>query len=69
MKPGAPSHGTFGPIKVSYGGKHLDIGKQFLDVAAVYDTARELGEDPNDLVSVNQYCVRIELFLWTINTF
>ena len=58
MKPGAPTHGAFGPLKVSHGGLFTNVGKQWLDVAAAYDTAREVGEESNDFVSVNKYCVR-----------
>jgi len=59
VKPAMLTHGTFSPVKVSYGGAFMSIGKEWLNVAAAYDTAREVGEETNDFVSVNKYCVRL----------
>jgi len=39
-------HGYSGPIKVSYGGTFTNIGKEFLKVAAEYDTTRVSCDDP-----------------------
>ncbi|KAJ7126761.1 GMC oxidoreductase-domain-containing protein [Mycena epipterygia] len=55
VKPGEPTHGYSGPLKVSYGGAYTNVGRQFLDVAHQYDTARGTTEDPNGLFSCNQY--------------
>ena len=56
--PDALNHGYKGPLKISYGGYYTNVGRQFLETAAGYDKQRTVGGDPNDLVSVNQYCVR-----------
>ncbi|KAF7340007.1 GMC oxidoreductase [Mycena venus] len=55
VKPGESTHGYSGPLKVSYGGAFTNIGQQFLDVAARYDTARGTTNDPNGLFSCNEY--------------
>ncbi|KAI0044620.1 GMC oxidoreductase [Auriscalpium vulgare] len=56
-QPGAPTHGTAGPLKVSYGGLYTNVGKEFLEAARKFDTGREAREsaDPNDLKTVNVY--------------
>ncbi|KAJ6520923.1 GMC oxidoreductase-domain-containing protein [Mycena vulgaris] len=55
VKPGEPTHGYSGPLKVSYGGAYTNVGQQFLEVARQYDTARGSTEDVNGLFSCNQY--------------
>ncbi|KAJ7096512.1 glucose-methanol-choline oxidoreductase, partial [Mycena belliarum] len=55
VKPGEPTHGYSGPLKVSYGGAYTNVGRQFLDVASQYDTVRGSTEDVNGLFSCNQY--------------
>jgi hypothetical protein len=42
---------------VSYGGAYTNVGKQFLDVAAKYDTERGQTDDVNNLFSCNAYGV------------
>ncbi|ETW83635.1 GMC oxidoreductase 6 [Heterobasidion irregulare TC 32-1] len=56
ITPGALTHGYEGPLKVSYGGTYTNVGREFLETAAMYDRERTVGEDPNDLMTVNQYC-------------
>ncbi|RDX47581.1 alcohol oxidase-like protein [Lentinus brumalis] len=55
VEPGKPTHGYSGPLKVSYGGIFTEIGKEFLDVAAEYDTSRECSDDLNGLYDCNKY--------------
>ncbi|KAJ6519466.1 GMC oxidoreductase-domain-containing protein [Mycena sanguinolenta] len=55
VKRGEPTHGYSGPLKVSYGGAFTNVGQQFLDVAARYDTGRGTTDDPNGLFSCNEY--------------
>ena len=50
-------HGYEGPIKVSHGGAFTNIGKEFLEVGARYDTCRGSTDDPNDMTTVNAYGV------------
>ncbi|EJF57487.1 alcohol oxidase-like protein [Dichomitus squalens LYAD-421 SS1] len=57
VAPGKPTHGYSGPLKVSYGGAFMDIGKEFLEVAAGYDKARGLTDDVNGLFETNKYGV------------
>ncbi|KAI0043153.1 GMC oxidoreductase [Auriscalpium vulgare] len=55
--PVGSTHGTTGPLKVSYGGLYTNVGKDFLKVAKEYDTARQTSEDAdvNDMDTVNVY--------------
>ncbi|THG93702.1 hypothetical protein EW026_g7606 [Hermanssonia centrifuga] len=46
-------HGYTGPLKVSYGGKLTNIGKDFLDVAQKFDKTRPISEDPNGIFTSN----------------
>ncbi|KAJ6624000.1 GMC oxidoreductase-domain-containing protein [Mycena sp. CBHHK59/15] len=55
VKPGEPTHGYSGPLKVSSGGTYTNIGQQFLGVAGQYDKVRGITEDVNGLFSCNQY--------------
>ncbi|EKM51208.1 uncharacterized protein PHACADRAFT_213078 [Phanerochaete carnosa HHB-10118-sp] len=48
-------HGYSGPLKVSYGGKFTNVGRDFLDVAKGFDTAREHSDDPNNIYVSNVY--------------
>ncbi|KAI0065693.1 alcohol oxidase-like protein [Artomyces pyxidatus] len=56
-QPSAPTHGYSGPLKVSYGGIHTNIGKESLAAALAFDKERQApeGADPNDFTSVNVY--------------
>ncbi|KAJ8489460.1 hypothetical protein ONZ45_g13566 [Pleurotus djamor] len=47
VDPSAPTHGSSGPLKVSYGGFFSEAGKQFLDIGPKYDKRRPLGKDGN----------------------
>ncbi|KAI0688211.1 alcohol oxidase-like protein [Cerioporus squamosus] len=53
-----PTHGYAGPLKVSYGGLFTEVGREFLDVARVYDTTRGETDDVNGLFGCNKYGVR-----------
>ncbi|KAH8093163.1 GMC oxidoreductase-domain-containing protein [Cristinia sonorae] len=55
INPKAETHGSSGPIHVSNGGISGTIGRDFLDVAAAYDTERGYTEDGNDFYNVNLY--------------
>ncbi|KAF7353998.1 GMC oxidoreductase [Mycena venus] len=55
VKPGEPTHGYSGPLRVSYGGGFPNVSQQFLDVASRYDPARGVTADLNGLFSCNQY--------------
>ncbi len=57
VAPGKPTHGYSGPLKVSYGGAFLEAAKEFLDVAAQYDSARGFTDDINGLFETNKYGV------------
>lgn len=57
---GKPTHGYSGPLKISHGGAFTNVGKQFLDVAAVYDKNCGTTDDINGMVaetSINKYGV------------
>ncbi|KAL4260481.1 GMC oxidoreductase family protein, partial [Pleurotus pulmonarius] len=47
VDPSAPTHGSSGPLKVSYGGFFSDAGQQLLDIGPKYDKRRVLGKDGN----------------------
>ncbi|PSR71643.1 hypothetical protein PHLCEN_2v12496 [Hermanssonia centrifuga] len=57
LAPGNDAHGYSGPLKVSYGGAFTNIGKDYLEVAAVYDPKRGVTDDPNGLYegSINKW--------------
>ncbi|VDC02039.1 unnamed protein product [Peniophora sp. CBMAI 1063] len=58
IKKDALNHGDAGPLKVSWGGKYISVGKDYLATARKFDTARSTGDedtDVNDLVTVNTY--------------
>ncbi|KAI0030688.1 alcohol oxidase-like protein [Vararia minispora EC-137] len=58
IKKGALNHGDEGPLKVSWGGKYMNIGQDYLATARKYDVNRNPGDentDLNDLVTVNTY--------------
>ncbi|KAJ8482000.1 hypothetical protein ONZ51_g5643 [Trametes cubensis] len=56
IEPGkGKTHGSFGPLKVSYGGFFTEIGKEFLDVATRYDKRRGQTDDVNGLYECNKY--------------
>ena len=59
INPVAETHGSSGPLKVSWGGqsKLPSVARAFLDVAAQYDKDREFAEDANDMITVNAYGV------------
>ncbi|KAI0265987.1 alcohol oxidase-like protein [Gloeopeniophorella convolvens] len=54
---GGPTHGRDGPLRVSYGGKFIDIGQQFLEVARTLDPSRASAPDAdsNNLDTINVY--------------
>ncbi|KAJ8508104.1 hypothetical protein ONZ45_g9584 [Pleurotus djamor] len=48
VDPNAPSHGSSGPLRVSYGTSGFnDAARQFLDIAPKYEKRRPLGSDAN----------------------
>lgn len=59
VDPSAPTHGSSGPLKVSYGGFFSETGKQLLDIGPKYDKRRASGKDANafDAGSVNIFTV------------
>lgn len=59
VDPSAPTHGSSGPLKVSYGGFFSEAGKQFLDIGPKYDKRRVLGKDGNacGVSSINTFAV------------
>lgn len=52
------THGTTGPIKVSYAKEYTDVSEEFLTAAPAFDTDRTTISDMNDFTSVNGYAVR-----------
>ncbi|KAJ7275401.1 GMC oxidoreductase-domain-containing protein [Mycena haematopus] len=64
VKAGEPTHGYSGPLKVSYGGAFTNVGQQFLDVAARYDTGRGATDDPNGLFTCNEYGLMLIEYRW-----
>ncbi|KAH7913539.1 GMC oxidoreductase-domain-containing protein, partial [Hygrophoropsis aurantiaca] len=55
IKPGEPTHGYSGPLKVSWGGAYTNVGKQFLEVAGEIDSERKFIDDVNGLYECNAY--------------
>ncbi|KAF5328555.1 hypothetical protein D9758_018005 [Tetrapyrgos nigripes] len=55
VKPGEPTHGYSGPLKVSMGGAFTNVGSQFLDVALAIDKDRGPIDDVNGLYKCNGY--------------
>jgi alcohol oxidase len=51
------THGTTGPIKISFSKEHINVGINFLEVAAGYDKERHLTDDINAFTSSNHYGV------------
>ena len=51
------THGYEGKLKVSYGGTFTNLGEDFLEVGAKYDSKRGSTDDPNGLFKVNVYGV------------
>ncbi|CCM05912.1 uncharacterized protein FIBRA_08150 [Fibroporia radiculosa] len=53
----ADTHGSSGPLKISYGGLFTNVGQQFLDVATKYDKTRLKTDDLNGMreSSINAY--------------
>ncbi|KAF8164002.1 alcohol oxidase-like protein [Pholiota molesta] len=49
------THGTSGPIKVSYAPNLYNIAENFLEVAQAIDPARPLTQDMNDFSTTDQY--------------
>ncbi|KAJ7508943.1 GMC oxidoreductase-domain-containing protein [Mycena galericulata] len=49
------THGSSGPIKVSYGGYEMKAGKDFLFAAARFPRGRTFTEDPNDFATCDAY--------------
>lgn len=52
------THGTSGPIKVSYAPNSYNIAENFLEVAQAIDKARPLTQDMNDFSTTDRYGVR-----------
>ncbi|TFK69859.1 alcohol oxidase [Pluteus cervinus] len=48
-------HGASGPMKISFEEKYINIGDNFLQVAAAYDTKRPATHDVNGFFSCNAY--------------
>jgi alcohol oxidase len=51
------THGTAGPIKVSFSKEYNNVAINFLEVAGAYDKDRALTDDINAFTSCNQYGV------------
>ncbi|KJA25447.1 GMC oxidoreductase [Hypholoma sublateritium FD-334 SS-4] len=49
------THGTAGPIKISFAHGNANVGEEFLKVAYAYDTERSVITDMNDFQSANGY--------------
>ncbi|KAJ7159284.1 GMC oxidoreductase-domain-containing protein [Mycena crocata] len=49
------THGSAGPIKVSYGGYETQVGRDFLTAAAAYPRGRNFTEDFNDFSTCDVY--------------
>lgn len=52
------SHGTSGPLKVSFAPDLKNVAENFLEVAAAYDKQRSLIADANEFCVVDKYAVR-----------
>ncbi|KAJ7452732.1 GMC oxidoreductase-domain-containing protein [Mycena galericulata] len=50
-----PSHGSSGPLKVSFGSHETHAGRDFLSAAAEYGRGRHLTEDANDFLTCDAY--------------
>jgi alcohol oxidase len=57
------SHGTSGPIKVSFAHSEANVGEEFLNVAAAFDKSRPCISDLNDFHTSNGYAVCTEPLL------
>jgi hypothetical protein len=57
INPSAPTHGSSGPLRVSYGGHYAALSQQWLDVAKKYDNFRPFVEDGQDFRTANAYFV------------
>jgi len=57
------THGTSGPLKVSYASEFINIAENFLEVAAEIDEERGLTDDTNDFFHTGKYGVTPTLFL------
>ncbi|KAJ7881580.1 GMC oxidoreductase-domain-containing protein [Mycena olivaceomarginata] len=53
--PPGSTHGSSGPLKVSYGCHETHAGRDFLKAAAVYGRGRRLTDDGNDFVTCDAY--------------
>jgi len=53
------THGTSGPIKVSYASDLANVAENFLEVAAAVDKERGLTDDTNDFFNTGKYGVTI----------
>ncbi|PFH48754.1 GMC oxidoreductase [Amanita thiersii Skay4041] len=54
-EPGGPTHGSNGPIHVSFRPDRINVGEQFLEVASKYDKERTSAKDSNDFETCNVY--------------
>ncbi|EIW82898.1 FAD/NAD(P)-binding domain-containing protein, partial [Coniophora puteana RWD-64-598 SS2] len=57
------THGSSGPLKVSFGGIYADIGRQAIDVAQSYDADRPVVPDANDLHTTNAYSIWLHFLI------
>ncbi|KAJ6611006.1 GMC oxidoreductase-domain-containing protein [Mycena sp. CBHHK59/15] len=57
INPKKPTHGSNGPLKVSFGGEVLDVGKQFLELGPRFEENRPWNDEGNglDLASINVF--------------
>ncbi|TFK74193.1 alcohol oxidase [Pluteus cervinus] len=55
VDPSNPLHGSSGPIKVSLAPDEINVGLQYLEVAAAYDPTRPLTDDVNAFYTCNAY--------------
>ncbi|KAJ7484679.1 GMC oxidoreductase-domain-containing protein [Mycena latifolia] len=63
IDPEKPTHGSNGPLKVSFGGdKMLEIGQQFIDIGSKFEKDRPVGDEGNGLnaesINVFYVCAR-----------
>ena len=57
------THGTSGPIKVSYASDSINVAENFLEVAAAFDKERGLSDDTNAFFEAEKYGVSISFVL------
>ncbi|KAF7348027.1 Alcohol oxidase [Mycena sanguinolenta] len=57
IDPTKPTHGADGPLKVSFGGEFLEIGKQFIELGPRFERDRPWSDEGNgfSLASINKF--------------